>query len=59
MNEVQKLIKLSGLTQLEIASRVNTPPARITEYKNCKHEIKVKKLKEWCEILKIDIKELF
>jgi transcriptional regulator with XRE-family HTH domain len=59
MNEVKKLIALSGLTQKALAEKLGTKPERITEYKNGKHEITVNKLKKWCEILNIDIKYLF
>lgn len=59
MNEITKLIKLSGLSQKELSVIFNTPGSRISEYKNGKHEITVKKLKEWCKLLNIDIKELF
>lgn len=59
MNEVRILIALSGLTQKALAEKLGSKPERITEYKNGKHEITVKKLKKWCEILNIDIKYLF
>lgn len=59
MEEIKKLIILSGLKQNKLAEKLNTKPERITEYKNGKHEITVNKLKKWCEILNIDIKYLF
>lgn len=59
MNEVIKLIQLSGLTQKELSIKLNTPESRISEYKKGKHSITVDKLKDWCETLNIDIKELF
>ena len=59
MNEVVKLIALTGLSQAKISRKLNIPRQRITEYKNGKHEITVSKLKLWCEKLEIDIKYLF
>lgn len=59
MNEVEKLILLSGKTAKEIAPMLKTTEARISEYKNGRRGISVKKLREWCEILQIDIKRLF
>lgn len=59
MNEVQKLILKSKLSQKDLAARVGTTPERLSEYKNGKHEITVAKLKAWCLILKINIKTLF
>lgn len=59
MKEIKKLIILSKLTQSKLAEKLNTKSERISEYKNGKHEITVNKLKKWCEILEIDIKELF
>lgn len=59
MNEVEKLIIKSKISQRDLAVKLNTTPERISEYKKGKHEITVKKLKEWCEILNIKIKTLF
>ena len=59
MKEINKLIQLSGLPQKELAEKLNTQPARISEYKNGKRGITVEKLKEWCKILNIDIRNLF
>lgn len=59
MKEVNKLIQLSRLSQQELAIKLNTKESRISEYKKGKHDIKIGKLKSWCEILGIDIKELF
>ncbi|QIY82552.1 XRE family transcriptional regulator [Chryseobacterium sp. NEB161] len=59
MNEVEKLILFSKKTAKELAPILKTKEARISEYKRGKVSITVIKLKEWCEILKIDIKELF
>lgn len=59
MNEVTKLIKISGLTQRELSIVLKTPESRISEYKKGKHDITVNKLKDWCKMLNIDIKKLF
>lgn len=59
MNEVEKLILISKKTAKELAPILKTKEARISEYKTGKVSITVIKLKKWCEILKIDIKELF
>lgn len=59
MNEVGKLILLSGKTAKEIAPLLNTTEARISEYKTGKRGISVKKLREWCEVLKVEIKDCF
>lgn len=59
MEEIKKLIILSGLNQTQLAEKLNTKIERISEYKNGKHEITVNKLKKWCETLNIDIKYLF
>ena len=59
MKEINKLIELSGLSQDDLAKKLNTQPARISEYKTGKRGITLERLKEWCKILGIDIKELF
>ena len=56
--EIQKLIKLFQGSQTEMAAKLGTTPPRISEYKKGKKAISVKKLREWCEILNIDIKEI-
>lgn len=56
--EVQKLIELFKGTQKEMAAKLGTTEPRISEYKKGKHSIPVKKLKKWCEILGIDIKDV-
>lgn len=56
--EVEKLIKLFKGSQKEMAAKLGTTESRISEYKKGKHAITVKKLKEWCEILNIDIKKV-
>lgn len=57
--EVQKLLQLYGGTQTKMATALGIPQQRISEYINGKKNITVKRLKSWCDILKIDIKELF
>ena len=59
MNEVNKLIELSGLSQKELSVKLKTPESRISEYKRGKHDIKIGKLKSWCDVLGVDIRELF
>lgn len=59
MNEVEKLILLSKKTAKELAPILKTTESRISEYKRGKRAIPLSKLKNWGEILKIDIKELF
>ncbi|KPE51019.1 helix-turn-helix domain-containing protein [Chryseobacterium indologenes] len=59
MNEIEKLILLSNKKGKELAPLLRTTEARISEYKNGKRGISVRKLREWCKILEIDIKELF
>ena len=56
--EVEKLIKLFKGSQKEMAAKLGTTESRISEYKKGKHAIPVKKLKEWCEILGVDIKKV-
>lgn len=56
--EVQKLLDLTGLSQKELADKVGIPAPRISEYVNGKYRIRLDRLKEWCEILKIDIKKV-
>ena len=57
--EVAKLLQLYGGTQSKMGSALGVPQSRISEYINGKKNITVKRLKEWCEILNIDIKLLF
>ena len=59
MNEIEKLILISKKTAKELAPILNTTEARISEYKTGKRVISLRKLKEWCEILGIDIKKVF
>lgn len=59
MNEIEKLILLSGKTAKDIAPIIKTTEARISEYKTGKRGISVKKLREWCEILNIEIRDCF
>ena len=57
--EVAKLLQLYGGTQTQMGAALGVPQSRISEYINGKKNITVKRLKEWCEILNIDIKLLF
>ena len=57
--EVQKLLTLYGGTQTQMSATLGVPQSRISEYINGKKNITVKRLKQWCEILNIDIKLLF
>lgn len=57
--EVQKLLQLYGGTQSQMGTVLGVPQQRVSEYVNGKKNITVKRLKSWCEILEIDIKELF
>ena len=57
--EVQKLLQLYGGTQGQMGTALGVPQSRISEYINGKKNITVKRLKQWCEILNIDIKLLF
>lgn len=57
--EVQKLLQLFGGSQSEMAAALGTTQPRISEYITGKKNITVKRLKSWCEILDIDIKQLF
>ena len=59
MNEIEKLILISKKTAKELAPILKTTEARISEYKTGKRVISLRKLKEWCKILEIDIKRLF
>ncbi len=59
MNEIHKLIELSKIPQKEIAEKVGVSPARLSEYKKGKSSIGMDRLKKWCEILNINIKDLF
>ena len=57
--EVAKLLQLYGGTQSKMGAALGVPQSRISEYINGKKNITVKRLKQWCEILNIDIKLLF
>lgn len=57
--EVQKLLILYGGSQKEMATALGVTQPRISEYITGKKNITVKRLQTWCDILKIDIKELF
>ena len=57
--EVAKLLQLYGGTQTQMSATLGVPQSRISEYINGKKNITVKRLKQWCEILNIDIKLLF
>ena len=57
--EVAKLLQLYGGTQTQMSAVLGVPQSRISEYINGKKNITVKRLKQWCEILNIDIKLLF
>ena len=57
--EIQNLLKLFGGTQKEMGAALGVPQSRISEYVTGKKNISVKRLKQWCEILNIDIKLLF
>lgn len=56
--EIRKLINLFNGSQKEMAAKLGTTPSRISEYKNGKFSITVKKLRRWCEILGVDIKDV-
>ena len=56
--EVKKLLQLFGGTQAQMAAALGVPQPRISEYINGKKNITVKRLKQWCDILNIDIKEI-
>lgn len=56
--EVQKLLDLTGLSQKDLADKVGVPAPRISEYVSGKYRIRLDRLKEWCEILEIDIKKV-
>lgn len=58
-DELRMLLNITGLKSAELAERVNTKPERITEYLHGKHAIKLITLKYWCEVLDVDIRELF
>ncbi|QNS40203.1 helix-turn-helix transcriptional regulator [Chryseobacterium manosquense] len=57
--QVKKLLQLYGGTQKEMAAALGVTQPRISEYITGKKNISVKRLQTWCDILKIDIKELF
>ncbi len=59
MNEIEKLILISKKTAKELALILKTTETRISEYKKGKRTIPLAKLKSWCEVLEIDIKQLF
>lgn len=56
--EIQNLLKLFGGTQKEMGAALGVTQPRISEYINGKKNITVKRLKLWCDILKIDIKDV-
>lgn len=56
--EIQNLLKLFGDTQKEMGAALDATQPRISEYINGKKNITVKRLKLWCDILKIDIKDV-
>ena len=56
--EVAKLLQIYGGTQKEMGAALGVPQSRISEYVTGKKNISVKRLKQWCEILNIDIKLL-
>lgn len=57
--EVRKLLEIFGGSQIKMAQSLGVTQPRISEYINGKKNITVKRLKEWCNILNIDIKQLF
>ena len=57
--EVAKLLQLYGGTQTQMGAALSVPQSRISEYITGKKNITVKRLKQWCDILNIDIKLLF
>ncbi|PIF44282.1 helix-turn-helix protein [Chryseobacterium sp. 52] len=59
MNEVEVLRLKTKLNQTDFAKLVGTTQRQVSRYENRTSPITVDKLKKWCEILKIDIKELF
>ena len=59
MNEIEKLIIISVKTAKELAPILETSETKISKYKTGFSKISVEKLKQWCEILEIDIKKLF
>ncbi|NML70057.1 XRE family transcriptional regulator [Chryseobacterium sp. RP-3-3] len=59
MNEIEKFILISKKKAKELAPILKTTEARISEYKTGKRGISVKKLREWCEILNIEIRDCF
>lgn len=59
MNEVEKLIRISKKTAKELAIILGTSETTISRYKTGKTKMPLEKLKEWCDELSIDIKDLF
>lgn len=59
MNEVQKLFRLSGKTQKKLSAILGVTETTLSRYKTGKRQITVSQLKEWCEKLDIDIKNIF
>ena len=57
--EVAKLLQLYDGTQSQMSAVLGVPQPRISEYITGKKNITVKRLKEWCNILNIDIRLLF
>ncbi len=56
--EVKKLLILYGGSQKEMAAVLSVTQPRISEYINGKKHITVKRLREWCNKLNIDIKDV-
>lgn len=56
--EIQKLLQIYGGTQKEMSAALGVPQPRISEYINGKKNITVKRLREWCNKLNIDIKDV-
>lgn len=58
MNEVEKLFRLSGKTQKELSVILGFTEATLSRYKTGKRQISLSQLKDWCDILNIDIKRI-
>ncbi len=56
--EVQKLLTIYGGSQKQMAAALGVTQPRISEYVNGKKNITVNRLKESCEILEINIKDI-
>ncbi|WP_333780916.1 helix-turn-helix transcriptional regulator [Chryseobacterium camelliae] len=59
MNEIEKLILISKKSAKELSPILKTTEARISEYKTGKRGISVRKLREWCNVLNINIRDCF